>query len=166
VVDALGKRLSTATIMFHTAVADRMKVGVTDAKCRSILLQHGRMTAGELARRLGLTTGAVTGVIDRLEGARLVRRATDSADRRRVVVELVPNPKAEREIALLFAPMAKRIKRLLAGYDENERSLIAEFITKASEILEEETIRLRTRRQRRPSTRHIAERRGPRRITA
>src|SRR5216684_4723718 len=91
--DLLGKRLSTATIMFHAAVADRMGVSVTDAKCRSILLQLGPMTAGALARHLGLTTGAVTGVIDRLERARLVRRVADPKDRRRVIVEPVPNRK-------------------------------------------------------------------------
>lgn len=145
VVDLLGKRLSTATIMFHTAVADRMGVSVTDAKSRSILLQFGPMTAGELARRLGLTTGAVTGVIDRLERARLVRRVADPKDRRRVVVELVSNPKREREIARLFEPMGERILRLAAAYDEKDQATIIEFVTKASEVLEEETARLRAK---------------------
>src|SRR5580700_9490830 len=91
IVDLMGKRLSTATILFHTAVADRMGVSGADAKCRSILLQFGPMTAGELARHLGLTSGAVTGVIDRLERARLARRVADPKDRRRVVVEPVAN---------------------------------------------------------------------------
>src|ERR1700722_20308104 len=89
----VGKRLSTATIMFHSAVADRMGLSVTDAKCRSILVQLGPMTAGVIAQRLGLTTGAVTGVIDRLVAAKLVRRVGDPADRRRVVVEWLSNPR-------------------------------------------------------------------------
>jgi DNA-binding MarR family transcriptional regulator len=143
VADVLGKRLSTATIMFHAAVADRMGVSVTDAKCRSLLLQCGPMTAGDLARRLGLTTGAVTGVIDRLERARLVRRADDPSDRRRVVVEVVPNRRLDREINRLFEPMGTRVVGLAEGYDKKAQAFLVEFLTKVSEILEEETVRLR-----------------------
>ncbi len=146
VVDLLGRRLSTATIMFHTAVADRMGVSVADAKCVSMLLQFGPMTAGELALHLRLTTGAVTGVIDRLERALLARRAADPRDRRRVVVEPVSNGKSEREIARLFGPMGRRILRLAAGYSEEEQATIGEFLTKACAILEGETTRLREKR--------------------
>jgi DNA-binding MarR family transcriptional regulator len=146
VVDLLGKRLSTATILFHAAVADRMGVSVTDAKCRSLLLQLGPMTAGDLALRLGLTTGAVTGVIDRLERARLVRRVADPNDRRRVVVELAANRKRDQAIARLFEPMGKRVVALTAGYSEKQRATLFEFMSRACEILEEETTRLRARR--------------------
>jgi DNA-binding MarR family transcriptional regulator len=146
IVDLLGKRLSTATIMFHTAVADQIGVGVTDAKCRSILLQFGPMTAGDLAMHLGLTTGAVTGVVDRLERARLVRRVADPKDRRRVVVESVSNRKRDQQIARLFEPMGKRVVALAAAYRAEDQVTIVEFVTKACEILEEETARLRVRR--------------------
>jgi len=146
VADLLGKRFSTATIVFHAAVAERMGVSVTDAKCRSLLLQCGPMTAGDLARRLGLTTGAVTGVIDRLERVRLVRRIDDPSDRRRVVVEVVSNLKRDREISRLFEPMGTRVVRLAASHNEKDRATIMEFLTKVSEILEEETVRLRARR--------------------
>jgi len=118
-------------------------VSVTDAKCRSILLQFGPMTAGDLAQRLGLTTGAVTGVIDRLVAAKLVRRVADPSDRRRVVVELLSNPRREREIAGLFEPMGRRIGSLVSGYSERDQAIIGEFLTKASVVLEEETTRLR-----------------------
>lgn len=130
--------------MFHSAVSERMGVSVTDAKSRSILLQLGPMTAGQLAERLGLTTGAVTGVIDRLERAGLVRRVPDRDDRRRVVVDLVSNPKRDREIARLFEPLGKRIRRLAATYSEEAQMAIVDFLTKASEILEEETSQLRS----------------------
>src|SRR4051812_37338742 len=108
--------------MFHAAVADRMGVSVTDAKCRSILLQLGPMTAGMLAEQLGLTTGAVTGVINRLESAGFVRRVADPKDRRRVVVEPVPNRQRDSEIALLFGPMGKRVRALAASYDEHDQA--------------------------------------------
>jgi DNA-binding MarR family transcriptional regulator len=143
-VELLGQRLSTATIFFHSAVAERMGVSVTDAKCRSILHQLGSMSAGDLAERLGLTTGAVTGVIDRLVSARLARRVSDPKDRRRVVVELVANAKRDRELGELFRPLGKRMTELALGYDERDQGVIMEFLHGACEILEEETIRLRS----------------------
>src|SRR5215207_5351058 len=92
IVEMLGFRLSTATVLFHAAIADRVGVSVTDMKCYSILRQAGPITAGELGERVGLTTGAITGVIDRLEHVGLARRVRDPHDRRRVVLELLSNP--------------------------------------------------------------------------
>ena len=149
VAELLGNRLGTATILFHSAVADSMGVSITDAKCRSLLLQLGPMTAGALALRLGLTSGAVTGVIDRLERVQLVRRTADQKDRRRVVVEPLSNPRRDQAIARLFEPMAKRVTALIAACGEEERATILEFLTNACEILEEETARLRARPARR-----------------
>ncbi len=63
------RETSTVTILFHQAIADRLGMNVTDHKCAGILARSGPITAGELARRTGLTTGAITGVIDRLEQA-------------------------------------------------------------------------------------------------
>src|SRR4051812_25029573 len=81
------RQLSAATIMFHQAVADRLGLNVTDHKCVDLLQRNGPLTAGELAQHTGLTTGAITGVIDRLEKAGFVRRAEDANDRRRVIIE-------------------------------------------------------------------------------
>ncbi len=145
ITDALGKRLSLATILFHSAVAERMGVTVTDAKCRSLLLQYGPLSAGDLATHLGLTTGAVTGVIDRLVAAKIVRRAKDGADGRRVVVELVPNPSRDRAIDALFAPMGRRIRELVDELQPRERKVIFDFLSKASGVLETETRELRSR---------------------
>jgi DNA-binding MarR family transcriptional regulator len=146
IVDLLGKRLSTATLGFHAALADRMGVSVADNKCLSILLQFGPMTAGELAQRIGLTTGAVTGVIDRLERARFAHRTADPKDRRRVVVEPALTRKREQELSELFGPMGSRVLELTAGYSEKDQATIGEFLTKACTILEEETVRLRAKR--------------------
>src|SRR5688500_16476342 len=100
------RQLSAATVLFHQAVADRLGMNVTDHKCADILEREGALTAGERARRTGLTTGAVTGVIDRLEKAGLARRAADPADRRRVIIE--PNlRRLERRVAPLFESMGR-----------------------------------------------------------
>lgn len=142
-VEWLGFRLSTATVLFHSAVADRLGVSVTDVKCYSILRQEGPLTAGEIGERLGLTTGAVTGVIDRLTAAGLAQRQRDLTDRRRVVVELLTNPEHEQLLARLYEPLGQAISELVISYSETERAIILDFITKATSILESETARLR-----------------------
>src|SRR5437763_15469371 len=91
----LGRQLSSATIMFHQAVADHFGLNPTDHKCMDLLFTKGPMTAGELADVTGLTTGAITGVIDRLEGDGFVRREDDPNDRRRVIVRVVPRRQQE-----------------------------------------------------------------------
>ena len=143
IVELIGFRLSTATVLFHAAVADRLEIGTTDVKCYSILRQAGAMTAGELAGRTGLTTGAITGVIDRLEQAKLVRRARDPLDRRRIVLELVHDAEREREIGALYEPLGRAITGLVAQFSAAERATVLDFLLKASAILEAETTRLR-----------------------
>jgi DNA-binding MarR family transcriptional regulator len=143
IVEMVGFRLSTATVMFHSAVADRLGINVTDVKCYSLLRQAGSMTAGELAEQTGLTTGAITGVIDRLEKAGLARRGRDATDRRRVIIELVDNPEHEKLLMQLYQPMGSAIAALVGSYSEAERKVIFDFITKAIAILERSTQALR-----------------------
>jgi DNA-binding MarR family transcriptional regulator len=139
----LGFRLSTATVLFHAAVADRLGLNVTDVKCYSLLRLEGAMTAGDLAAQTGLTTGAITGVIDRLEKAGFVRRCHDATDRRRVIIELVNNPAHEQMLLQLYAPMGSAIAELVESYSEAERKLIFDFVTKATQIMENATHQLR-----------------------
>jgi len=138
------RQLSAATIMFHQAVADRLRMNVTDHKCVDILLRVGRLSAGELARRTGLTTGAITGVIDRLTKAGFVRRAKDPSDRRRVIIE--PNVKRiERKIGPLFESMAEAAAELCVPYSTQELAVILDFTTRCHEMTLEQAIKLRGR---------------------
>ncbi|HEV2238557.1 MAG TPA: MarR family transcriptional regulator [Ktedonobacterales bacterium] len=82
----LGEVASTESALFHQAAAARYGLGITDMKALGALLQEGPMTAGQLARRLSLTTGAITSVIDRLAKRDLVTREPDPRDRRKVIV--------------------------------------------------------------------------------
>src|SRR5215213_4790680 len=138
IVEMLGFRMSTATVLFHAAIADRLGIGATDVKCYSILRQTGPITAGDLAERTSLTTGAITGVIDRLERAKLVRRARDPQDRRRIVLELVHDAERERAIGALYEPMGRAISALVGQLDAAERATILDFLLKASDVLEAE----------------------------
>jgi DNA-binding MarR family transcriptional regulator len=83
----LGEMSSTEAALFHHHAAAANGLGITDSKTISTLMQEGPMTAGEIAKRLGLTSGAVTNVIDRLVRAGFVRRVADPKDRRKVIVE-------------------------------------------------------------------------------
>jgi MarR family transcriptional regulator, organic hydroperoxide resistance regulator len=82
----LGEVASSETALFHQTAAARYGLGITDTKALGALLQEGPMTAGQLARRLSLTTGAVTSVVDRLARKDLVARQPDPHDRRKVIV--------------------------------------------------------------------------------
>src|SRR6201991_4787681 len=89
---------------FDNLAAERLGLNRTDLHCINIIENSGGLTAGELAAEAGLTTGAVTGVIDRLERAGYARRVADPADRRRVKLEVTPEFYARA--AEIWAPMA------------------------------------------------------------
>src|SRR5438105_15388836 len=96
----VGRTLSTHTVMLHAAVAERLGLNITDHKALDFACRGGGpVTAGELAELTGLTTGAITGVIDRLEKAGFARRERDPNDRRRIILR--PTSRA-REIGRLF----------------------------------------------------------------
>ena len=144
-----GRELSAATIMFHQAIADRLGLNPTDHKCLDLLALKGLMTAGELAEMTGLTTGAITGVVDRLEAAGYVRREDDPADRRRVFLRLIS--KGYREIGRLFESLSAAANELSTRYNDRELATILDFMTRGSQMLHEETRKLR--RQESPAVR-------------
>jgi DNA-binding MarR family transcriptional regulator len=124
------------------AAADRVGINATDLNCLNILSFSGSLTAGELAKATGLTTASITGVVDRLEAAGLVRRERDATDRRRVVVTIVIE-KAVREVASIFAPMVADWQQLAERYSDDELRLIVEFYDQMQQIIRKHLARLR-----------------------
>jgi DNA-binding MarR family transcriptional regulator len=102
------------------------------------------MPAGRLAELTGLTTGAITGIIDRLEKAGYVRRANDPKDRRRTIVEPTQNKKWERKIEAIFIPFHERMHKLLSSYSESELDFLLDVSTKTVELTHEESKKLRS----------------------
>ena len=105
--------MSTETILFHQAVADAVGLHITDHQCMHFIHRYGAMPAGRLAELTGLTTGAVTGIIDRLEIAGYVRRTNDPKDRRRTIVEPTSNKKLQRKLEMIFIPLHEKMHKLL-----------------------------------------------------
>ena len=92
-----------------------------------LISRHGQMTAGQLARELQLTTGAITGLVDRLHKAGYVRRVADPDDRRRVLVRATAK---EARVGELYRPLAGGLRNAIEGYSAAELGMLTEFIRK------------------------------------
>jgi DNA-binding MarR family transcriptional regulator len=146
-LEALGRemqKLIAEVVLFNQAVADRLGMNPTDLQCLNMLLETGPVAAGRLAEETGLTTGAVTGVIDRLERAGYAWRERDPNDKRRVIVHPLPE-RARGEIGPLYASIGRSFAEMCSRYDEGELALILDFITRSHPLNREETARLRGR---------------------
>ncbi|WP_109631670.1 MULTISPECIES: MarR family winged helix-turn-helix transcriptional regulator [Lentzea] len=118
---------SALTIMFHTKVAEQMGLSATDEKCLDLAMRaDGPLTAGRIAELSGLSTGAVTGVIDRLERAGFVRRVRDPHDRRKVLVEVTAGDLAK--FAHLFEKAQQSLVQVLSRFDPDEIEVIERYL--------------------------------------
>jgi DNA-binding MarR family transcriptional regulator len=127
--------------LFEHAAAERLGVNATDAHCLEILEREGRVTAGELARGLGLTTSAVTALIDRLERAAYIARVRTPTDRRRVYVELTSH--GRERAAEIWDPLEGPLHDLVASYNNHELTLIRDFLRRSRQILAERAASIR-----------------------
>jgi DNA-binding MarR family transcriptional regulator len=131
----LGRELSTTSIFFHQAIAARMGLNVTDTRCFELMSRYsdGPLTAGDLARATGLTTGAVTGILDRLEKAGLVERFRDASDRRKVFVR--PRREALQRFGRFYSRLATASLKHASSYSTKELELIQDFLEGNLQIL-------------------------------
>jgi DNA-binding MarR family transcriptional regulator len=130
---------------FDTLAAERLGVNETDLRCLNIIENSDGLTAGDLAAQSGLTNGAVTGVLDRLERAGFARRVADPSDRRRVSVEVTPAfyKHAER----IWGPMAADWQSTLGKrFTMEELERMADFLRATVEIGRRQLGRLRETR--------------------
>jgi DNA-binding MarR family transcriptional regulator len=137
------RKVSAFSVLFSQAVADRIGVNPTDQECGDLVNIFGPMTAGRLAELSGLTTGAITGVINRLEQAGFVKREQDPNDRRRVIVHALPDSPAARKAAKFFEGMANASIALCDRYSDADLALILDFVASALAMTTEEIARLR-----------------------
>ena len=114
-------------ILYNHQVAHRLGLGASDGQFMHLLQVHGPLTPGRLAELSGLTTGTVTGVIDRLENAGFVRRERDASDRRKVLVEL-DEQHLWHQMAPLYAGQAEILAEVAGSFDAEQRDVIADFL--------------------------------------
>lgn len=119
-----------ATVQFNGLVADRVGLGWADLQAVYVLANHGPATSGELARRVNLTTGAASRMIDRLERARFVRRVPDPHDRRRVLIE--PLPEAVARVGGFYEELNEHHRNDLAALSEREIAVLVRFLKVAT----------------------------------
>jgi DNA-binding MarR family transcriptional regulator len=144
-LDALNtafRTVSAQSVMLSQAAADRMGMASSDIECFDLLSLHGPMTAGRLADLTGLTTGAITGVIDRLERAGYAHRERDPNDRRRVIVQ--PHLERHADAVPVFGPVAAAMDALFARYSDDELAVLLDFATRANVVTNEQIKRLRS----------------------
>jgi DNA-binding MarR family transcriptional regulator len=140
----LGRRFSDATIFLHAAIAQKAGLSITDHKYWGFLLKKGAMTAGELAKLTGLTTGAVTGLIDRLEKKKLAKREFDKNDRRKIIIV----PDMENAAKLFGASQAllqAKITGMISAFPDSEIEVIEKYLLAAIEVMEEVSTDLRNK---------------------
>lgn len=134
----LSQRYAYTSIQMHEAIARKAGLPGTDHKYLGFVMEKGRMTAGELSELTGLTTGAVTGLIDRFEKKKLVKRQAADDDRRKVVI--VPNSKNIMDLLVpLYKDFRSRSNKLLSSFSSKEIEIIESYFTKAIEIMQDTT---------------------------
>jgi DNA-binding MarR family transcriptional regulator len=137
-IAGLGRRFSDATIFLHEAIAQKAGLTVTDHKYLGLIMQKGPITAGELSKLSKLTTGAVTGLVDRLERKKLVNRQFDKSDRRKIII--VPNVENTTKLfGALQTLLRKRIFDMISTFSDDELNVIEKYLQMTIDVMSEIT---------------------------
>lgn len=139
------RRMGAQSVIVSQTVAARFGLNTTDLECLDLIQLEGEVPAGRLAAVTGLTSGATTALIDRLERAGYVERIDDPADRRRVLVRIRNG--AIDEIARAYTPMHKRLFALWSGYSDAELALVEDFLDRSLALSVECVAEMRAARQ-------------------
>lgn len=127
---------NTNVLMVH-AIAQHVGLSAAEFECASLIQDYGPFTAGELAKRCHITTGGMTGMIDRLERRGFVQRQTDPNDRRRVLVHAIDNKEARQKVSALYEPLQRAFNKLIDTYSDEELSIIVTFMRKTNAMFHE-----------------------------
>ncbi len=132
IVGRLARQHSTAVVLFHHAVAERLGLGPTDHKCLDLLRERGPMAGSDLGAITGLTSGAITGVVARLESAGYLRREPDPHDGRKQILYVGLQP---THIHDALAPLRKDVAAVLENFDSHQLTAIAEFLARTTGLI-------------------------------
>jgi DNA-binding MarR family transcriptional regulator len=137
-----SRELSTATVLFHHWISERLGLNTIDHKCLDIIIRAEiPITGVQLAKLTGLSTGAVTGVVDRLEKRGFVTRERDIKDRRLVFIRPVTQ-KIEKEIVPFFNSLHDTFAKFYSRFTDEELKLILDFSTQCVNIMKSHTAKM------------------------
>ena len=137
------RRHQNATDMLDDVAVAILGINRTDGRCLDIIQQNGSMTAGQLAEATGLSPGAITTILDRMEEAGYLQRVRDKEDRRKIMVELTPE--ATRRTWEIWGPLARWSETELSKYSDAELRFVLEFLRRGRAFVEKYTVELRGR---------------------
>jgi DNA-binding MarR family transcriptional regulator len=145
-----SRRSGSLSSLHGRAAAALAGLNPTDWECLDVLDWVGAITAGELARRVGITSGAVTGVVDRLTALGLVSRGADPADRRRVIVRLADDGalrsrRQNRRLLEAFAALGAEVDELNDQFDDEQLAAVVAWLADTNAALERSIERMRSR---------------------
>jgi DNA-binding MarR family transcriptional regulator len=129
----MARRYSTAIVLFHHGVAERAGLGPSDHKCLEILRERGDMTGSELAAATGLTTGAITGVVARLESRGFLARKPDPHDARKQILRPLLD-RIEEALHADLAPFRQDMAALIRSLDAHQRAGLADYLEQGTAI--------------------------------
>ena len=138
-----AREYSVGMVSFHQAVGRILGLNVTDMKCLDVMTMKGSATPSQLAEQTGLSSGATTAMIDRLEKAGLVERHPHPNDRRGTVLLLTKQ--AMQKLPLLFESLGNAMLVLISGYSQRELAVLADFFARASVLWQDEREKLQAR---------------------
>lgn len=152
--------IGTQAVLLNQAIAERLHLHPTEVEVLDLLGRDGPLTAGQVAEVTGLTSGAASRLIDRLERAGYVRRAPNPKDRRSVLVMPIVES-ISRDLAPLYTPLEGALSALYARYDPAQLALIADFLSQVNAVSRAHIARLRAGPLTRPACRRRDRRRTP-----
>ncbi len=133
-INRSAREYGISTVLFRHAVGERLGVNVTDMECLALIFFKGLSTPSELSRYTGLTSGATTAMLDRLERARLIERRPNPQDRRGKLIVL--GSERNQEMETLFSPEREAVAKLNAGYSEKELEIVEDYLSRLAGIWE------------------------------
>ena len=140
------QRYGMRSVLFQQNMAQKIGVSHTDLKSAEILNETGPITAGELSKITGLSTGSVTALINRLEKSGYVKRERDQLDGRKVMI--MPIPERQEQYKSHYQSLSMATKELCSAYNEQELILINQFVEEITKIMDKENDKLMSERER------------------
>lgn len=138
-----AREYGIGSVLFRHAIGEHLGVSATDMECLGLVFLKGMATPSELARYTGLSSGATTALLDRLEKSGLIMRRPNPNDRRSSHIVVVEE--TARKIGPLFGSLREAQDAILSSYSEDELALLADFFTRSVRMWDEERAKLRAR---------------------